>query len=96
MIGVRSVYDMEQEVHVHGLLQGGLEGRNQLGRQVLNKTNRVSQGHIELVSQVNLLGRSIKCRKEFVRLVLPLIRHSIHNGGLTSIGIANQANLENT
>ncbi len=50
---------MEQEIHVHGLLQGGLEGRNQLSRQVLNETNRIGQGHIKFVCQVNLLGCGI-------------------------------------
>ena len=42
-----------------------------------------------------LLGGGIQGGKEFIGLILLLVGHGIHDGGLASVGIANQTNLEN-
>ena len=96
VVGVGGIDDMEEEVHIHGFFKSGLKGRNQLRRQVLDKTNRICQSHLKLICQMNLLGGGIQCRKEFIGLILLLVGHGIHNGGLASVGIANQANLKNS
>ena len=87
---------MEEEVHIHGFFKGGLKGRNQLRRQVLDKTNRICQGHLKLICQMYLLGGGVQGGKEFIGLILLLVGHGIHDGGLASIGVTNQANLKNS
>ena len=44
---------------------------------------------------MDLLSGGIQGGIEFISLILFLVGHGIHDGGLASVGIANQTNLEN-
>ena len=48
MIGIGSIDDMDQEIHILTFFQGRLKARYQLCWQVLNKANRIGQGHLQI------------------------------------------------
>ena len=64
---VAGVHDVEQQPGLAGLLEGGLERRDELRRQFLDETHRVRQGHrAPHFAQVQLARRGVQGGKQLI------------------------------
>ena len=81
---------MQQKIGLHGLLQGRLEGRHQLMRQIAYESHRIRQDHHRVRSEREPFQGGIQCGEELVCRIDARPGQGVDQGGFAGIRVADQ------
>ena len=88
---VAGIHDVEDEICVGHLLEGGAKGREEVFRKVADEPHRVGDNHLAVVGKTQPPRAGIQRCEEFVLRHRLAVGKGVEQGALTRIGVPHDA-----
>src|SRR6185312_10584813 len=85
---IGGVHDVEEEVGVRQLFQGGAEGGDEVRRQVGDEAHRVGDDHLALAGEAQTPAGGVERHEELVRRLDVAAGHGVQERALAGVGVA--------
>ena len=93
-VRVREVHDVEQQIGLHRLFQGGAEGGEEMMGQALDETHGVGEEHRASPVEIHRAGGRIEGGEEAVLDEDLRARERPHQSGLAGVGVSHEGDTE--